>query len=77
MIITGLLLFFALLYLFVFLGVTIFKFKLRRMQRRAEEHANEDRTNYADGQIIYQRDNKKRKWFSKTAGEYVDYEEVK
>jgi hypothetical protein len=69
--------FFALIYLIVFLGITIFKFKLRRMQRRAEEHAGEGRTQYADGQIIYSKNDNGRKHFRQTDGEYVDFEEIK
>lgn len=76
MIITGLILFFALIYLFVFLGITIFKFKLRRMQRRAQENADEGRTQYADGEIFYSKNGSKKKHFRQSDGEYVDYEEV-
>ena len=64
-------------YLAAFVGVRVLRHKLRKYQREAEERANEGRTNYADGQIIYQRDDGKRKWFSDSDGEYVDYEEVK
>ena len=76
MIITGLILFFALIYLVVFLGITIFKFKLRRMQRQAEKYADEGRTQYADGQIIYSKTGGNKKHFHQSDGEYVDYEEV-
>ena len=73
----GLLLFFALVYVFGFIGVQILRRKLRKMQQRAEEYANEGRTQYADGQIIYSKTDSQKKHFTQTDGEYVDYEEVK
>ena len=73
----GLLLFFALVYVFGFIGVQILRHKLRKMQQRAEERADEGRTQYADGQIIYSKTSNGRKHFRETDGEYVDYEEVK
>lgn len=73
----GLLLFFALVYVFGFIGVQILRRKLRKMQQRAEEYANESRTQYADGQIIYSKTDSQKKHFTQTDGEYVDYEEVK
>ena len=76
MIITALILFFGLIYLFVFLGITIFRFKLRRLQRRAQEQADEGRTQYADGQIIYSQTSGNKKHFRQSDGEYVDYEEI-
>ena len=60
-----------------FIGVRILRHKLRKFQREAEERANQGQTQYADGQIIYQKDGARRKHFSQTDGEYVDYEEVK
>ena len=77
MIITGLIFFFALIYVLVFLGIAIFKFKFRRMQRHAQEQADEGRTEYADGHIIYSKTDNAKKHFRETDGEYVDYEEVK
>lgn len=65
------------IYFAAFIGVRILRHKLRKFQREAEERANQGHTQYADGQIFYQRDGGKRKWFSKSDGEYVDYEEVK
>lgn len=65
------------IYFAAFIGVRILRHKLRKFQREAEERANQGQTQYADGQIFYQRDGGKRKWFSKSDGEYVDYEEVK
>ena len=76
MIITALILFFGLIYLFVFLGITIFRLKLRRLQRRAQEQADEGRTQYADGQIIYSKTGGNKKHFRQSDGEYVDYEEI-
>lgn len=71
-----LLTFFLTIYLIVFVGTRILRYKLRKFQREAEERANQGRTQYADGQIIYQKDGAHRKHFSQTDGEYVDYEEV-
>lgn len=65
------------LYLLGFLGIQIVKFKLRKFQRKAEEYANQERTQYADGQITYNKNDKPKKHFSQSDGEYVDYEEVK
>ena len=67
----------VIIYFAAFIGVRVLRHKLRKFQREAEERANQGRTQYADGQIFYQRDGGKRKWFSKSDGEYVDYEEVK
>ena len=72
----GLLLFFAFIYLFGFIGVQIVKYKLRKMQNRAEEYANQERTQYSDGQIIYSKNGPQKKHFQQSDGEYVDYEEV-
>ena len=72
----GLLLFFAFIYLFGFIGVQIVKYKLRKMQNRAEEYANQERTQYSDGQIIYSKNGPRKKHFQQSDGEYVDYEEV-
>ena len=76
MIITALILFFALIYLFVFLGVMLFRIKLRKLQRRAEEEADQSSTQYADGQIFYSKTDTGKKHFRQSDGEYVDYEEV-
>lgn len=65
------------LYLLGFFGIQIVKFKLRKFQRKAEEYANQERTQYADGHITYQKTGQKKKHFSQSDGEYVDYEEVK
>ena len=67
---------FSIIYLIVFVGVKILQHKLRKFQRDAEARANQGRTQYADGQIIYQKDGARRKHFSQTDGEYIDFEEV-
>lgn len=73
----GLLLFILIVYLLGWLAVQVVKFKLRKFQRKAEEYANQERTQYADGHITYQKTGQKKKHFSQSDGEYVDYEEVK
>ncbi len=67
---------FLTIYLIVFVGTRILRYKLRKFQREAEERADEGRTQYADGQIIYSKTSNGRKHFRETDGEYIDYEEV-
>lgn len=67
----------ALIYLFGFIVVQVIKFKLRRMMRHTENKANQEQTQYADGQIFYTQNGKQKKHFQQSDGEYVDYEEVK